>query len=78
MEQAAPEKVRAERYEIDVRFEPERGFLHAKATVTLRDQVAAMTLEAVERILQQKLDAKTDQHLVETVLAELEGKGAPR
>jgi len=50
----------------------------AKAKVTLRDQVAAMTVEAVEKILQQKLDAKTDHHLVESVLAELEEKGTSR
>ena len=44
----------------------------AKARVTLRDQVASMTTEAVERILRQKLDEKTDRHLVETLLRELE------
>lgn len=48
----------------------------AKAKVTLRDQVAGMTVEAVERILRQKLDAKTDRQLVEAVLDELEqGQG---
>ena len=46
----------------------------AKAKVTLRDQIADMTVEAIERVLQQKLDAKTDRQLVETVLDELEGK----
>ena len=44
----------------------------AKAKVTLRDQVAAMTVEAVERILKQKLDPKTDHYLVQRVLEELE------
>ncbi|MBI4003415.1 MAG: F0F1 ATP synthase subunit B [Candidatus Omnitrophica bacterium] len=44
----------------------------AKAKVTLRDQVADMTVEAVERVLQQKLDAKTDRALVERALDELE------
>ena len=44
----------------------------AKARVTLRDQLAEMTVEAVERILRQKLDAKTDRHLVDEVLNELE------
>ena len=44
----------------------------AKAKVTLRDQVAAMTMEAVERILRQKLDPKADRHLVDAVLDELE------
>jgi len=52
VEQAAPEKVRAERYEIDVRFEPERGFLHAKATVTLR---ASQFVEAIEFELNPRL-----------------------
>ena len=50
----------------------------AKAKVTLRDQVAAMTMEAVERVLQQKLDAKTDRHVVDTVLDELEQKSPKR
>ena len=45
----------------------------AKAKVTLRDQLAALTMGAVERILQQKLDAKADQRLVEAALDELEG-----
>ena len=44
----------------------------AKAKVTLRDQVVAMTMEAVERVLDQKLDAKTDRQLVERALSELE------
>ena len=44
----------------------------AKARVTLRDQVARMTVEAVERVLQQKLDPKTDRALVESALDELE------
>ena len=47
----------------------------AKAKVTLRDQVAAMTMDAVERVLQQKLDTKTDRHVVDTVLEDLERHG---
>ena len=43
-----------------------------KARVTLRDQIADMTVEAVERILQQRLDAQADHRLVETVLDDLE------
>ena len=50
----------------------------AKAKVTLRNQVAAMTLEAVERILRQKLDPKTDRQLIEAVLGELERGEAAR
>ena len=46
----------------------------AKARVTLRDQMAAMTVEAVERVLKQKLDPATDRALVETVLDELASK----
>jgi F-type H+-transporting ATPase subunit b len=48
----------------------------AKAKVMLRDQVAEMTIEAVERMLRQKLDAKTDRRLVDTVLDELEREGS--
>lgn len=44
----------------------------AKAKVTLRDQMAEMTVEAVERVLRQKIDAKADRHLVDTVLEEIE------
>jgi F-type H+-transporting ATPase subunit b len=40
----------------------------AKAQVTLRDQMAEMTVTAVERILRKKLDAKTDHQLVDAVL----------
>jgi F-type H+-transporting ATPase subunit b len=47
----------------------------AKAKVTLRDQIADMTVEAVERVLQQKLDAKADRALVESVIDELERGG---
>ena len=50
----------------------------AKARVTLKDQVATMTLEAVERVLQSKLDAQADRTLVDAVLDELEGKGSSR
>jgi F-type H+-transporting ATPase subunit b len=44
----------------------------AKARVLLRDQVAAMTIDAVERILRQKIDADADQRLIGAVLDELE------
>lgn len=50
--QTAAGKVRAERYEIDVAFEPERSFLRAKASVTLR---AAEYTEATEFELNPKL-----------------------
>lgn len=48
----------------------------AKARVTLRDQVADMTVGAVERLLRQKLDTKADHQLVEAVLDELERQQA--
>ena len=48
----------------------------AKAKIMLRDQVAALTLEAVEKILRQKLDEKTNRHLVDAVLDELEREPA--
>ncbi len=44
----------------------------AKAKITLRDQMVALTTDAVERILREKLDAEKDQRLVEAVLDELE------
>ncbi len=46
------EKLRTERYEIDVRFEPEKSFLHAKAAVTLR---ASQFVEAIEFELNPRL-----------------------
>ena len=48
----------------------------AKAKVTLGDQLARLTLDAVERILQQKLDPKTDRQLVDEALAQLERERA--
>lgn len=49
----------------------------AKAKVTLRDELAAMAMGAVERLLRQKVDAKADRQLVDDVLKELEA-GPPR
>ena len=46
-----------------------------KARVTLRDQMATMTMEAVERLLRQKIDAKVDRVLVDAILDELEHEG---
>src|SRR5712692_954110 len=43
--QAPQEKVRVERYDIEVSFQPEKGFLHARAAVGLR---ASQYLEAIE------------------------------
>ena len=48
----------------------------AKAKVTLRDQMVALTIEALERTLRRKIDEKTDRHLVEVVLEELEREQA--
>jgi F-type H+-transporting ATPase subunit b len=44
----------------------------AKARVELRDEVAAMTVEALERVLHEKLDAEKDRRLVDQALQELE------
>lgn len=43
----------------------------AKAQVSLRDELVDMTVEAVERLLQQKCDPKTDEKLVAAILEEL-------
>jgi F-type H+-transporting ATPase subunit b len=43
-----------------------------KAKVTLRDQVASMTVEAVERVLRKKLDERTDRALIDSVVEELD------
>ena len=48
----------------------------AKAKVMLRDHVAAMTMEATEKILRRKLDEKTDRQLVDAVLDELDREHA--
>ena len=44
----------------------------AKAKVTLRDQMAGLTVEALERVLRRKVDERADRQLVESVLDELE------
>jgi len=43
--EAQTEKVRAERYEIDVSFQPEKGFLNAHAKVTLRTDQSLGAIE---------------------------------
>ena len=48
----------------------------AKAKVTLRNEVIGMAMRSVERILDQKLDDKTDKRLVDSALDELEKEGA--
>lgn len=51
----------------------------AKAKVTLRDELADMTLEAVEDVLRQKLDPSTDRALITKILDELtESTGSSR
>ena len=44
----------------------------AKAKVQLRDHIARLTMNAVEKILRKKVDAAADAQLVDTVLKELE------
>jgi len=43
----------------------------AKAKVTLRDDMAQMTVEAVSKLLRQKVDQKTDEQLIAQILDEL-------
>ena len=66
------EQARAQAYSIINKSKETIELELAKAKVTLRDQVAGMTVDAIERILHQKLDAKTDRHVVDAVLDELE------
>jgi F-type H+-transporting ATPase subunit b len=46
----------------------------AKAKITLRDQMADMTMDAVERLLKHKLDPATDQKLIESIFDEITAK----
>ena len=71
------EKVRAEKYEIDVRFEPEKSFLHAKATVTLR---ASQFVEAIEFELNPRLQILevTDGHGLKLEFTRSGRIGAPK
>ncbi|MGH2347871.1 MAG: F0F1 ATP synthase subunit B [bacterium] len=71
------EQARQQGYEILTKSKEAVEMELAKARVTLRDQVAQMTVEAVERILRVKLDAKADRHLVDEMLDELE-RNQPR
>ncbi|MBI3997375.1 MAG: F0F1 ATP synthase subunit B [Candidatus Omnitrophica bacterium] len=66
------EQARAQGYEIMTKAKDTVELELAKAKVTLRDQVAAMTMDAVERMLRRKLDATADRQLVDDVLKELE------
>ena len=70
------EQARAQGYAIVTKSKEAIELELAKAKVTLRDQVAQMTLEAVERILRQRLDERTDRRLVDAVLDEMEQEHA--
>ena len=48
----------------------------AKARLTLRDQIADLALQAIEKVLQQRLDEKSDRQLIDRTLSELESSGA--
>ena len=48
----------------------------AKAKVQLRDHVAQLTVDAVEKVLRQKVDPKTDRQLVDAVLDDLAREAA--
>ena len=43
----------------------------AKAKVSLRDDLAVMAVEAMERILRQRCDTEADRHLVASIIEEL-------
>ena len=47
----------------------------AKAKVSLRDEMADMTMETVERLLKHKLNPETDRQLVTSILDELGASG---
>ncbi len=47
----------------------------AKAKVSLRDEMADMTMETVERLLKHKLNPETDRQLVTSILDELGAAG---
>ena len=49
-----------------------------KARVTLRNQMATMTIDALERLLRQKIDATADRQLVDAILDELEREETAR
>lgn len=66
------EQARAQGYEIMNKAKDTVELELAKAKVTLRDQVATMTMDAVERILRRKLDPAADRRLIDDVLKELE------
>ena len=66
------EQARAQGYELLAKSKETVELELAKAKVTLRDQLAALTVGAVERILREKLDAEKDKRLVTAVLDELE------
>ena len=70
------EQARAQSYTLMSKSKETIELELAKAKVSLRDEVAGMTVNAVERILRQKLDPKADRALVDAVLHELEQEGA--
>ena len=65
------EEARAQAREVVAKSKETIELELAKAKVTLRDQMADMTVDAVERILKQKLDAATDHKLIDSILDEL-------
>ncbi len=71
------EQARAQGYALMTKSKEAIELEVAKARVTLRDQIATMTVNAVEHILRQKLDEKANRHLVDAVLDELEHGPTP-
>ena len=70
--QEIQEQARSQSYALVTKSKETIELELAKAKVTLRDQVAAMTMDAVEKVLKRKLDEKSDRELVDGVLRDLE------
>lgn len=70
------EQARAQGHAIITKSKETIALELATARISLRDQVAEMTVEAVERMLRRTLDEKTHRHLIDEVLDELEREHA--
>ena len=66
------EQARAQAYALVSKSKETMELEVAKAKVTLRDHVVELTMDALERILQQKMDAATDTRLIEAAMDELD------
>jgi len=69
------EEARAQAQGILAKSRETIGLELAKAKVSLRDEMADMAMETVERLLKHKLNPETDRQLVTSILDELGGAG---